>query len=92
MNPKTKIADLPAGHKFTASNDDAAPAPDSLAADMLQGADAIASFSGLTVRQVYRLAEQEAIPVFRLGAALCARKSTWVSWIESQEQASVRKG
>lgn len=89
--PKTKLSDLPAGHSFTPSNDDA-PSADGLAADVLLGADAIAAFSGLTARQVYNLSQQDAIPVFRMGATLCARKSTWISWIEQQEQTAMKKG
>ena len=53
--------------------------------DLLTGADAIAAFMGIKVRRVYHLAETQRLPVFRLGATLCARKSTLLSWIESME-------
>lgn len=53
--------------------------------DLLSGADAIAAFMGLKVRRVYHLAETERLPVFRLGATLCARRSTLLRWIEGME-------
>ena len=57
----------------------------SLASDLLKGAKAIAAFCGLTTRQVYWLAEGNDLPVFRMGAALCARKSKLIEWVERQE-------
>ncbi|WP_349621737.1 hypothetical protein [Azospirillum argentinense] len=54
-----------------------------LAADMLEGADQIAAFMGLSARQVYHL--QGRLPVFSIGAKLFARKSTIVHWIAEQE-------
>ncbi|MCG5241354.1 hypothetical protein ACIU1J_27440 [Azospirillum doebereinerae] len=86
---KTKATDLPK-QALVPSNDDALP-PDSLADDMLIGAAAIAAFTGLPARKVYHLAEQEAIPVFRMGATLCARKSTWLAWIAAQENVVIKK-
>ena len=53
--------------------------------DLLSGADAIAAFMGLKVRRVYHLAETERLPIFRLGATLCARRSTLLKWIEGME-------
>jgi len=53
--------------------------------DLLAGADQIAAFMGLKVRRVYHLAEMQRLPVFRLGATLCARKSTLLKWIEEME-------
>ena len=55
--------------------------------DILTGADAIAAFMGIKPRRVYHLAETQRLPVFRLGATLCARRSTIVRWIEEMEQA-----
>jgi hypothetical protein len=69
--------------------------PPDLADDLLEGAEAIASFmfgDPSLVRAVYRLstevsAEHRA-PFFKLGSgSLCARKSTLLKWIESKEQA-----
>ncbi|CAO3425767.1 hypothetical protein [Azospirillum argentinense] len=54
-----------------------------LSEDMLEGAEKIGAFMGLTARQVYHL--QESLPVFTIGAKLFARKSTIMKWIEEQE-------
>ena len=43
--------------------------------DLLTGAQAIAEFTGLPLRRVYYLSETGALPVFRLGQILQARKS-----------------
>lgn len=60
-----------------------------LAQDLLRGADAIAEFVFGDVnqrRKVYHLAETSRLPVFRLGALLCARKSVLLNWIGEQEK------
>jgi hypothetical protein len=62
--------------------------PPPLASDLLRGADEIAKFLfGLrgVRRQVYYLVECARLPVFRLGAVLCARRSVLLRWIEMQE-------
>jgi hypothetical protein len=59
-----------------------------LADDILEGADAIAEFlfgSKDERRRIYYLAESSRLPVFRLGAILCARKSVLLNYITSQE-------
>ena len=59
-----------------------------IADDLLCGADAIAAFlfgEPRKRRQIYHLAQKGMIPVFRLGATLCARKSRLLHWIEQQE-------
>ncbi len=59
-----------------------------IADDLLRGADAIALFmfgDRKMRRQVYHLAQAGQLPVFRLGAILCARRSTLLAWIEAQE-------
>jgi len=43
--------------------------------DLLAGADAAAEFTGLTRRQIYRLADQGLLPVVRMGRRLYFRKS-----------------
>ena len=63
------------------------PTPE-LADDLLRGADEIAEFifgkrGGR--RKVYYLAETSHLPVFRLGAVLCARRSVLLRWIAGQE-------
>lgn len=66
---------------------------DSLADDLLEGADAIAEFlynDRKKRRRVYQLAEvvgPNKLPCFRLGGIVCARRSTLLAWIESQEKA-----
>lgn len=60
-----------------------------LADDILRGADEIAEFifgDRASRRKVYYLAECTRLPVFRLGAVLCARRSTLIRYIETQEQ------
>ncbi|HEX3885365.1 MAG TPA: hypothetical protein VHW66_22115 [Stellaceae bacterium] len=62
-------------------------APD-LADDLLRGADEIAEFifgARGSRRKVYYLAETSHLPVFRLGAVLCARRSVLLRWIAGQE-------
>lgn len=64
-----------------------------LAGDILRGADQIAAFLFGNVkerRKVYHLAEKSNLPIFRLGAVICARKSTLWRWIEEQEKAAIR--
>jgi excisionase family DNA binding protein len=56
-----------------------------LAKDLLHGADQIAGFLGVTRRAVYHLAEKGKVPIFRMGAKLCARKTRLLAWIEEQE-------
>ena len=62
-----------------------------LGSDLLRGADEIAEFmfgTPMERRKIYHLADTKKLPVFRLGALLCARKSTLLSWIEAQESAA----
>jgi hypothetical protein len=65
------------------------PLSPELADDILRGADAIAAFifgkTRSNRRKVYYLAETSRLPVFRLGAVLCARKSVLLGWISGQE-------
>ncbi len=60
----------------------------SLADDLLEGAEAIAEFvfgdSGKR-RTIYHLDRTKAIPTFKMGTKVCARKSTLLAWIRSQE-------
>jgi hypothetical protein len=58
----------------------------------LRGAEQIAEFvygSPRERRKIYHLVETSRLPVFRLGAALCARKSTLLTWIDAQEVAAL---
>lgn len=63
------------------------PAPLQLADDLLQGANSIAKFMGVTRRQAYHFVADGRIPTFRIGAIICARKSTILNWIAQQEAA-----
>ena len=65
-----------------------------LGSDLLRGADEIAGFmfgDPAERRKIYHLAENSRLPVFRLGALLCARKSTLLTWIEEQESAATAR-
>ena len=47
-----------------------------IAGDLLEGAEAIAAFTGLAPRQVFYLAEKGHLPgVFRLGRKICGLRS-----------------
>ena len=59
-----------------------------VAGDILYGADAIATFlfgDAAHRRRVYNLVEKKRIPVFRIGASVCARKSVLLNFISQQE-------
>ena len=67
------------------------PQVELLADDLLYGAAAIAEFmfgDEGERRKIYGLAESGRLPVFRLGAILCARKSTIVRDIATRERAA----
>lgn len=62
-----------------------------LAADILKGASEIARFlfgPEAERRQIYNLTEAGALPTFRLGRIICARRSTLQTWIGRQEAGS----
>lgn len=64
-----------------------------LADDLLRGADQIAEFlfgDPGQRRKVYHLTECSRLPVFKLGAVLCARKSVLLAWIAEQEARAVK--
>jgi predicted kinase len=65
------------------------PLNDTLADDLLRGAEAIADFlygDPTQRRKVYHLAETSRLPIFRLGSVLCARRTVLLHWINQQEQ------
>jgi hypothetical protein len=69
---------------------ESAKVPVNLADDLLRGADAIAEFvfgSAKHRRKVYYYSSESKLrmPTFRIGAIICARKSTLIEWIERQE-------
>jgi hypothetical protein len=55
-----------------------------LADDLLIGAAAIAAFSGFQRRQVYHMATNGTLPVFRAGEILCSRKSALTAWADAR--------
>lgn len=62
-----------------------------LSSDLLHGAEAIATFifgNPKERRKVYHLADSHGLPVFRMGATICGRKSTILKWVEEQERAA----
>lgn len=61
----------------------------SIGADLLEGADAIAEFvygDAAGKRKVYHLVQHGRFPAFRMGNTVCARKSTLLAWIQTQEE------
>lgn len=58
------------------------------AQDLLRGADEVTEFlfgDRKMRRKIYHLAATSNLPVFKLGAMICARKSVLLKWIEEQE-------
>lgn len=73
----------------TAQSPVSSPPRNSLADDLLRGAEAIAEFlygDAGQRRKVYHLAETSRLPIFRLGSVLCARRTVLLKWIGDQEQ------
>jgi excisionase family DNA binding protein len=65
-------------------------ASEDLADDLLTGVEEIATFTGLTKREVYHLAPKGKLPVFKLGNRKWqARKSTLRAHIEKLEATNV---
>lgn len=65
----------------------------SLDHDVMRGAEVIAEFiygDRRHRRRIYHLIETSQLPHFKLGALVCARKSTLLAWIEQQEQRSIK--
>lgn len=46
-----------------------------LADDLLRGMPQISNFLGITERAGYHMSEKQQIPVFRIGATICARRT-----------------
>lgn len=68
-------------------------AEDSLGDALLEGADEIALFmygDRRKRRKIYYQRRLGRIPIFAMGAKLCARKSTLRAWIEEQEKRGSR--
>lgn len=56
--------------------------------DLLTGVAAIAAHLGMTDRQVYHLHDSGELPTFKLGAKVCARRSTLARHFAEQERAA----
>ena len=54
-------------------------------ADLLYGVPAIAGHLGMTDPQVYHLHAGGKLPTFKIGAKVCARKSSLRAWAAEQE-------
>lgn len=52
--------------------------------DLLLGAKAVASFIGITERQVHHLAATNAVPTFRINNRVAASKRSLSAWIEKK--------
>ena len=61
---------------------------DAIQTDLLTGVEAIAAHLGMTRRQVYHLHETGELPTFKLGAKVCARRSTLAKHFAAQEAAA----
>jgi hypothetical protein len=48
---------------------------DDLAADLLQGGEAIAAFTGMQRSQIFYLCSSGALPAFKIGSKWCALRS-----------------
>ena len=80
----------PAGTSGISAEEKAEPAKRSapIAGDVLYGAEEIAEFlfgSRRYRRRIYNLVEGNHLPIFRIGANICARKSILSEWISAQE-------
>jgi hypothetical protein len=62
--------------------------PPALNDDLLHGATEIAAFTGLDRRQVIYHVSRGRLPVWRMGAKICARKSTLLAHFARLEDAS----
>jgi hypothetical protein len=55
-------------------------------AGLLYGAEAIAAFLGIEVKQARHRIDEGKIPTFKIGATVCARRRTLKAWLASLEQ------
>jgi hypothetical protein len=46
-----------------------------LSADLLEGVQAIAKFTGLKPRRIFYLAEHAKLPLFKIGSRWCAKRA-----------------
>lgn len=77
------------GESENPPRDDGDVPPEGLKDDLLHGAAEIAEFmfgDAGQRRRIFHLVATTKIPVFRLGAMICARRSVLVRWIAEQER------
>ncbi len=53
--------------------------------DLLYGVPAIASHLGIGVKQCRHRIDAKAIPAFKIGGTICARKSSLKEWLDKLE-------
>ena len=70
-------------------NRDKHPVDDSLAADLLEGGEAISAFTGIPAPRVFYLCERGLLPVFKIGTTWAARKSELRARLTSRPPATV---
>ncbi len=58
--------------------------------DILKGSKAIAAWLGLNERTIRSQVSNGRLPYFKVGQAICARKSTLLGWIAEQERLHMR--
>jgi hypothetical protein len=58
--------------------------------DLLYGVKAIAAHLRMTDKQVYHLHDKGDLPTFKIGATVCARRSTLAKHFAAQEAAAAR--
>jgi hypothetical protein len=61
------------------------------APDLLYGAKKIAAHLGMTEKQLYPRIYAGLIPVFKIGATICSRRSTLDKWLADEEAAAMAK-
>lgn len=61
-------------------------------ANLLMGGAAIATYLGITKRQVFHLHDQKRLPTFSIGRTVCVRKSDLDEWLERQVRAATEAG
>ncbi|KAB1075456.1 DNA-binding protein [Methylobacterium soli] len=65
--------------------------PEVAPADLLYGVPAIATHLGIRLQQAHHQIRKGALPTFRVGGVICARRTTIANWLAEREDAA-RKG
>lgn len=59
---------------------------------VLYGVKAIAAFLGVRQRQALYMVEQNRLPHYRIGRAVCANPEKITEWLRQQERATAKGG